>query len=130
MLPVAPDPGWCGTVGGLPGLRRVLQLLAEELGEGFQALIGARDEQRVAALQPVGVAGPVGPASAPVSVSILREPSVFPSAGDPGETVSLRTISSDSPMAAESTGWTSSPFSTIQTISMAQSAMVSEAVAR
>src|SRR5919107_1350513 len=66
MLPVAPDPGWCGTACGLPGLLGVLQLLAEELGEGFQALMGARNEQRVAALQPVGVAGPVGPASAPV----------------------------------------------------------------
>src|SRR5215217_792839 len=66
MLPVAPDPGWCSTAGGLPGLLGVLQLLAEELGEGFQALMGARNEQRVAALQPVGVAGPVGPASAPV----------------------------------------------------------------
>src|SRR5215207_6837609 len=66
MLPVAPDSGWCGTAGGLPGLRRLLQLLAEELGEGFQALMGACNEQRVAALQPVGVAGPVGPASAPV----------------------------------------------------------------
>jgi hypothetical protein len=60
----------------------------------------------------------------------LRESSVLPSAGDPGETVSFRTISSDSPMAAESTGWISSPFSTTQTISIAQSAMVSEAVAR
>src|SRR5918993_265318 len=50
----------------LPGLRGVLQLLAEELGEGFEALMGARNEQRVAALQPVGVAGPVGPAPAPV----------------------------------------------------------------
>src|SRR5918997_1569800 len=66
MLPAAPDPGRCGTPGNLPGLRGVLQLLAEELGEGFEALRGARDEQRVAALQPVRVAGPVGPATAPV----------------------------------------------------------------
>src|ERR671913_2340048 len=50
----------------LPGLRGLLQLLAEEFGEGFEAFMGARNEQRVAALQSVGVAGPVGPASAPV----------------------------------------------------------------
>src|SRR5918999_1400326 len=66
LLPAAPGSGRCGTAGGLPGLRGVLQLLAEELGEGFEAFMGARNEQRVAALQPVGVAGPVGPASAPV----------------------------------------------------------------
>src|SRR5215203_2634259 len=66
MLPAAAEPGRCGTLGGLPGLRRLLQLLAEELGEGFEAFMGARNEQRVAALQPVGVTGPVGPASAPV----------------------------------------------------------------
>src|SRR5919112_3022507 len=66
MLPAAPDPGRCGTPGNLPGLRGVLQLLAEELGEGFEALRGTRNEQRVAALQPVRVAGPVGPATAPV----------------------------------------------------------------
>src|ERR671921_1831973 len=53
-------------LGRLPGLRGILQLLAEELGERFEAFMGARNEQRVAALQPVGVAGPVGPASAPV----------------------------------------------------------------
>src|ERR671921_704399 len=53
-------------LGSLPGLRGILQLLAEELGERFEAFMGARNEQRVAALQPVGVAGPVGPASAPV----------------------------------------------------------------
>jgi hypothetical protein len=66
----------------------------------------------------------------PVSVSSCRASRVLPSAGEPGETVSLSTISSDSPRAAERTGWTSSPFSTIQTISIAQSAMVSDAVAR
>src|SRR5215217_690066 len=66
MLPAAAEPGRCGTLGGLPGLRRLLQLLAEELGERFEAFMGARNEQRVAALQPVGVTGPVGPASAPV----------------------------------------------------------------
>src|SRR5918911_305329 len=66
----------------------------------------------------------------PVSVSSCRSSRVLPSAGEPAETVSLRTISSDSPTAAERTGWTSSPFSTIQTISIAQSAMVSVAIAR
>src|ERR687894_658930 len=66
MLPAAPDPGRCGTPGDLPGLRGVLQLLAEEIGEGFEALRGARNEQRVAALQPVRVAGSVGQATAPV----------------------------------------------------------------
>src|SRR5918992_2959506 len=66
MLPAAPDPGRCGTSGGLPGLRGFLQLLAEELGEGFESFMGARNEQRVAALQPVGVAGPVSPATPPV----------------------------------------------------------------
>src|SRR5215204_5366387 len=66
MSPAAPGPGRCGNSGGLPGLRGLLKLLAEEFGEGFEALMGARNEQRVAALQPVGVAGPVGPASTPV----------------------------------------------------------------
>src|ERR687897_2921137 len=66
MSPAAPGPGRCGTPGGLPGLRGVLQLLAEELGEGFETLTGARNEQRVATLQPVSVARPVGPAPAPV----------------------------------------------------------------
>src|SRR5918994_2099458 len=66
----------------------------------------------------------------PVSVSILRESSVLPAAGEPGETVSFSTTSSDSPIATERTGWTSSSFPTTHTISIAQSAMVSDAVAR
>src|ERR687890_1433217 len=66
MLSAAPCPGRCGTSGGLPELRRLLKLLPEELGERFEALMGARNEQRVAALQPVRVAGPVGPAPAAV----------------------------------------------------------------
>src|SRR5215204_1927190 len=65
--PAGPDPGGCGSSEDLPGLRGALQLLAEELGEGFEALRGACDEQRVAALQRVRVAGPVGPAPAPIN---------------------------------------------------------------